>query len=464
MAEQQVYCRCCDRRFNISSGREVCPYCGQPVNSWVDTPTLEMSGTVPQPIAENEERGRDDLVGARLGNYLIEHFLGRGGMANVYRAKHLTLERPCAIKVLRTNESENELELLLAEARAAASLVHPHIVTLHTIGHEGDLHFLEMEFVDGHSLAERIDASGPLPTKEATRLMVQVSSALAAAHRAGVVHRDVKPSNVMVSRAGDAKLSDFGLAKRRTGASGADPRTMTGTPHYMAPELFQGIPASPQSDVYAMGVTFYALLTGQVPIRGDTMNDLLRQHALQREVDLQDLAVLAGEGTRSVLQNCLAPRPERRYGDAAALHDELRALYGSLRDLSALLSEALSGEAVSIKGEKDKYVVQVPLPEGRAQRVFVEVRRGVAAADEIIEIYSVCGPVCDKYLRRALELNAQIPHGSIAIATVDGEPLFVMSDAYPRSTCDPEEVRRSVLTIAHHADEIEAWLTGGDQH
>jgi serine/threonine-protein kinase len=464
MPHQEVYCRRCDTRFNISPELEACPNCGQPLASWVDAPTLEMTGTVAAPIAEDDDNGRDGLIGLQLGNYLIEGFLGKGGMANVYRAKHLTLERPCAIKVLRTNENDNELDLLLSEARAAASLVHPHIVTLHTIGHEGDLHFLEMEFVDGRSLAQLIDSSGPLPPKEATRLMVQVSSALAAAHRAGVIHRDVKPSNVMVTRGGDAKLSDFGLAKRLEAATRADPRALTGTPHYMAPELFRGIPASPQSDVYAMGVMFYALLTGQVPIRGDTVSELLRQHALHPDIDLRDLAVLAGEPARDVLQCCLAPLPERRYGDATALYEELRALYGSLRDLRSLLSEALAEETVTIEGERDKFVVNVPLPEGRSQHVFVDVRRGVAASDQIIEIYSVCGPVCEKYLRRALELNAQIPHGSIAIEKVDDEPHFVMSNAYPRATCDPEEVHRSVLTIARHADEIEAWLTGGDRH
>ncbi|MFV1965269.1 MAG: protein kinase [Pirellulaceae bacterium] len=437
--------------------------------SWLDIPTQDMSGTVTMSGAgdDGDDSDVEQLLGTRLGNYLIEAFLGKGGMAWVYRAKHLTLERSCAIKILRpsrTTGAENGVDLLLAEARAAASLIHPHVVTLHTIGHDGDLHFLEMEFVDGQSLAQLVQSTGPLRPTEATRLMVQVSSALAAAHHVGMIHRDIKPSNVMVTRSGDAKLSDFGLAKQLVAPlPAAGPRVLTGTPFYMAPELFQGAPASPQSDVYAMGVMYYCLLTGRVPIRGASVNELLRIHARQSEVDLQELLPLAGAATKHVVERCLASIPERRFADAGKLFDELRALYGSLRDLESLLTQSLEDSPVTIQGSGEEFVVTVELAEGRSQRVFVQVCRGAAVSDQVINIFSICGPVCERYLRRALELNAQIPHGSIAIQTVDDEPLFVMSNAYPRATCDPEEIRKSVLTIAKHADGVEDRLTGQDQ-
>jgi len=410
----------------------------------------------------------DELVGTRLGIYLIERFLGKGGMARVYRAKHLTLERACAIKVLRPSRNTGEggaVESLLAEARAAAALVHPHVVTLHTIGHEGNHHFLEMEFVDGQSLAQLIRSKGPLPAPEATRLMVQTSSALAQAHHIGMIHRDIKPSNVLVTREGVAKLSDFGLAKQGVALlDSTDGRVLTGTPYFMAPELFHGEPATARSDVYAMGVMYYTLLTGRVPVSGASLNELVRAHARRTEVDVRDIVAVAGDAPSRVVEACLAPIAERRYADAGELFDELRAVYGSLRDLESLLEESLADAQVTFQGSGDKSEVSVELDGGRSQIVHVEICSGAAVSDQIVEIFSICGPVCDRYLRRALELNASIPHGSIAIQTVDGKPQFVMSNAYPRATCDPEEIRRSVLSIARHADEVEQRLTGQDCH
>jgi serine/threonine-protein kinase len=295
--------------------------------------------------------------------------------------------------------------------------------------------------------------------------MVHVSSALAAAHKLGMIHRDIKPSNVMVTRHGVAKLADFGLAKRLVAqVEGTDTRVLAGTPQYMAPELFRGEPANKRSDVFAMGVMYFCLLTRRLPIPSQSVSELLKIHAQETATDLEDVIMAAGNAAGLLVQRCLAHDPQRRYADAVQLHEEFRALYGSLRSLGSLLGESLAGSGATITGSGDRFVVSVKLAGGRSQRVYVEACQGAAVTEQVVKIYSICGPVCQRYLRRALELNAEIPYGSIAIQTVEGQPHFVMSNAYPRATCDPEEVRQSALTIARYADKVEHRLTGGDTH
>jgi serine/threonine-protein kinase len=460
-----LYCRQCNQRFNGLPGAERCPICGRALVAWRDIPTLVFADTQSrsEPVSDSTAH---DLLGTQLGNYWIESFLGEGGMARVYRARHLTLERPCAIKVLRPALAVRDADAVasfLAEARAAAALVHPHVVTLHTIGREHTYHFLEMEYVDGLSLARVLDHEGPIEATEATRWMLEVSSALAAAHRQGMIHRDIKPANVMVNQHRVTKLADFGLAKRLVAkVEGQGERFLIGTPHYMAPELFRGLPADTRSDVYALGVTYYSLLTGQLPINSPSLAELAKVHHQQPEIDFTVISRAAGESARRVLERCLAFEPEERYIDAVELHRDFRALYGSLRSLDSLVRAALADTKATWTGSDEELLVSVPLPQGRRQLVHVEIDYGATLSENLITIYSVCAPADERYFRQALESNAHIPHGALAISRIDGQPHFVVCNAYPRSTCDVEELRQSVLTVARFADEWEQRLTGGD--
>ena len=468
MVEVDLYCRRCNRRFSAEDASAPCPGCGGMSMAWRNAPTIVFADT--QPIRyEATDPQTDELIETRLGNYWIESFLGEGGMARVYRAQHLTLERPCAIKVLRPSIADKDatsVETFLAEARSAAALVHPHVVTLHTIGNERNLHFIEMEFVDGQSLARLLDTERKVSAAEATRWMVEITSALALAHRQGMVHRDVKPGNIMVSRERRTKLADFGLAKRRIArVEGQGETFLVGTPHYMAPELFRGQPADPRSDVYAVGVTFYSLVTGCLPISCGSVAELFKVHSEPAPINFDLVGEACGEPGRRLLGQCLAYDPAERYRDADELHQEFRALYGSLRTLENLLREALTGlNATIVEGRDDQWVVSVDLVNGRTQRVFVETSYSEDTAQHVIEIYSVCGPAEERYFRRALELNLRIPYGAIAIDDGHGAPQFVMSNAYPRRTCDVEELRQSIMTIAKYADQIEWRLTGRDVH
>jgi serine/threonine-protein kinase len=410
----------------------------------------------------------DTLVGRQLGIYEINAFLGKGGMARVYRAKHLMLERPCAIKVLNpqlVERSPEYIDMFLSEARAAASLVHPNVVTIHTIGHDEGLHYIEMEYVLGRSLQRFIDSAGQPDPAQATNFMVQISSALAEAHRVGMIHRDLKPANVLVTSSAVAKLADFGLAKRViAGGRSAGSRSLSGTPHYMAPELFDGQPADKRSDVYAMGVTYFYLLTGRLPFVDQSFTDLAIRHATDPVPDVREIRCDVPDEAVSVVLTCMAKDPKERYADASELLGEVKAVYGGLRSLENLLREALSDTPIQVLGTGDRFVAQVYLPGDRSQTVSIESCAAEAIAERVVKIFSVCGPANESFYRRALELNAVIPHGSIAIEKIDGQPHFVIGNTYPRATCDPEEVRRSVLTIAKHADDIERCLTGSDRH
>ena len=212
----------------------------------------------------------DGLCGRRLGNYLIERVVGRGRMGVVYRAWDVALLRPTAVKVLAW-ELENATDhspagWFLDEARHVARINHPRVVQIYAVASHSDVRYIAMEFVDGPSAESLVEREGPLPLDRATGILIDVAGALQAAHDAGVIHRDVKPANILIAQSDDgAKLGDFGLALSSRTIEEGRGRIRAGTPYYTAPELWQGTVASPSSDVYALGATFYYLLTGKPP-------------------------------------------------------------------------------------------------------------------------------------------------------------------------------------------------------
>lgn len=442
-----------------------CPLCGDPLDKRPTRRVRDLDLTTAYRIDEDEPV--EDLVGNQLGNYQIERFLGQGGMARVYRARHLTLERPCAIKVMKTSiaeKDEDAVESFLAEARAAANLVHPNVVTIHTIGHDRGRHYIELEFIDGMSLAALQEKERVFTPAQATCFLDQIGSALAIAHQRQMIHRDIKPGNVMVNVDWFAKLSDFGLAKRIQDKHSDDGRWLCGTPNFMAPELFLGEPAGKQSDVYAMGTTYFLLLTGRLPSTGDSVTELMQWHTASSAPDVRELRPEVPDNVAQVIQRCLAKEPADRYEDAVQLHRELRAVYGSLRSLESLLHESLRGTGIVVEGENDQFELVVQLADNRRQRVTVQTCDSAAISEQVVRIYSVCGPASEQHYRRALELNPHFPYGAIGLENIGGKPYFVMTNAFPRSSVDPEELRHSILGIGQRADDVERCLTGRDNH
>jgi eukaryotic-like serine/threonine-protein kinase len=191
---------------------------------------------------------------------------------------------------------------------------------------------------------------------------------------------------------------------------------------------------------------------------------LAHLHQFEEVPDIRQWVPQASEEVQQVIRRCLAKDPWERFGDAEQLHGALRSVLGSLRELPALMREALIGSPVRFQGEGDRFTAEVPLESGRAQRVHIELCRQGAAGEQVVRIFSACAPASESYYRRALELNASVSFGALAIEHVGGVPYFVMVNCHSRNTCDPEEVRKSIYSVAQHADEVERVLTGTDRH
>jgi serine/threonine protein kinase len=224
-----------------------------------------------------------DLTGQTLDRYLITGKLGMGGMAAVFKAYQPTLDRYVAIKVLHPIVASDEkfLARFRREARAAASLRHPHIVQIYDFGNDGDRYYMAMEYVEGLTLKQRLDevrAGGQhMPLDEAVRIISQVADALYYAHEIGMVHRDVKPANILLDDRGRAVLSDFGIVHMMEGTR-YTLSSVLGTPHYMSPEQGMDQTVDARSDIYSLGAVLYEMLTGQVPFSADTLIAVIFKH------------------------------------------------------------------------------------------------------------------------------------------------------------------------------------------
>jgi len=273
--------------------------------------------------------------GTRFGPYEILDALGAGGMGEVYRAKDTRLDRSVAIKILPGHLSANpELRQRFdREARAISSLSHPHICALYDVGHEEGTDFLVMEYLEGQTLAEKLSA-GPLPLEDVLRMGRQIAEALAAAHRSGVVHRDLKPGNIMLTRSG-VKLLDFGLARMGVEAEApssssltmkaptADPRTpltaegtILGTFQYMAPEQLEGAEADARTDIFALGAVLYEMLTGRRAFEGKSQASLIASIMSASPAPISQVVPLAPPALDRVVRTCLKKDPEERWQTA----------------------------------------------------------------------------------------------------------------------------------------------------
>ncbi len=273
---------------------------------------------------------------ALAGRYSIDRELGRGGMGIVYLAREVHLDRLVAIKLLPPERAEQPAirAQFLSEARTAASLSHPHIVPIHAVDDIDGFVFFVMAYVDGETLAQRVQSRGPVSPREATRWLQEVAWALSYAHGRGVVHRDIKPDNILLEReSGRALVADFGIAH----ALGDDTQGIHGTPEFMAPELAIGSAPSAASDVYALGVTAFFALSGQLPFTGATATDVLTQHCTQSVPALGGRGLVVPRRLAQVVQQCLAKTPDARYASADAIATQLGAALEQRRELPAPL-------------------------------------------------------------------------------------------------------------------------------
>jgi eukaryotic-like serine/threonine-protein kinase len=298
------------------------------------------------------------VIGTKLsGRYRIEDEIGSGGMSTVYRAFDETLEREVAVKIMHSDISSDAaaLERFRREARTVAQLSHPHVVMVIDAGEDHGHPYIVFEHVGGETLKERIRREGPLPIAEAVAYAIEIGRALQVAHERGLVHRDVKPQNVLIDEEGRAKVTDFGIALGLEAEGLTAAGRMVGTTDYVSPEQAMGHEVNGQSDVYSLGIVLYEMITGEVPFKGESGVSVAMKHVREGLPDLQR--------RRPGVSAALAAVVER------ATAKELRNRYASMADLVADLEETLTYEtarAGEATGEATAVLSQ--LPGGSATR------------------------------------------------------------------------------------------------
>jgi len=264
--------------------------------------------------------------------YQLEQTLGTGGMALVYKAKDLMLERSVAVKVLREDLSTDMSfrERFRQEARAAANLSHPNIVTVHDFGLDQGHLFIVMEYVPGTDLKTRIREKSRFSVQETLELMIQACQGVGYAHRAGLVHCDTKPHNMLVSPDGRLKVTDFGIARALASISPEErSEVVWGSPHYFSPEQAAGLPPSPASDVYSLGVILYEMLTGQLPFNAGDAEELARMHREVQPIPPRAINPAIPLQLDEIILKVLSKEPSARYRTADQLGHLLLGLYES---------------------------------------------------------------------------------------------------------------------------------------
>ena len=263
--------------------------------------------------------------------YVIERPLGRGGMAQVYEGRDSVLGRTVAIKVLAAQYAGDQafVARFRREARAAAALNHPGVVSVFDTGSEDSVHYIVMERVDGRTLADVLAEEGPLPPARAAEIAASAADALAFAHEAGLVHRDVKPGNIMITRDGSVKVMDFGIARAVSADSVTQTAAVFGTASYFSPEQARGERVDHRSDIYSLGVVLYEMLAGRTPFRGESPVAVAFKHVSDEPPPLRAVAPGVSSALEGVAMRALAKDPADRWGSAALMARDLRRAGGA---------------------------------------------------------------------------------------------------------------------------------------
>jgi len=290
--------------------------------------------------AESVETAGGDsgfLMGRMLGGCRIESEIGRGGMGVVYRAYHEALDIPVALKVLSPQFGRGDPAVVgrfIREARSAARLRHQNVVGVFNVGEEKGLHFIVQELVEGHTLGDELQRVGKLPPARALDIAIQVGQALEEAARHAIIHRDVKPDNILIGEDGMVKLADLGLAKSATqdqNLTGGG--MMLGTPYFMAPEQVRSNDeVDHRSDLYSLGCTIYRLLCGVLPYQGDTVFNVLTQHVMGKIPDPRQADPDVPDDVAEIVMRLMAKDPGERYQSATELLADLRRARAGLGD------------------------------------------------------------------------------------------------------------------------------------
>jgi eukaryotic-like serine/threonine-protein kinase len=389
-------------------------------------------------MAEEATTGlASSLIGTVLsGRYRLESKLGSGGMSTVFLARDETLERSVAIKVMHREMSDqpDQIERFRREARAVAQLSHPNVVAVIDAGEDGGYPYIVLEYVEGETLKQRIDRLGRLPVDEAVAYAIEIGRGLAAAHGRRMVHRDVKPQNVLIDTEGRAKVTDFGIARSLESDGLTKTGRVLGTTDYVAPEQAMGHSVDSRSDIYSLGVLLYEMLTGEVPFRAETVVGVAMKHVNEDMPDVQQRRPEISSALAAVIERATSKDPKKRYDDMMAFLVDLE---GAL-EVEVARSGTSYGEATNVLDA---------VPSGRrlltARRVsaagIVLVLAGVTAALLIAAITGGGG----KQTPNAVASGTAIPLQSAQAFDPDGD----------------NEEHSDEATLAIDADPNTGWTT-----
>jgi eukaryotic-like serine/threonine-protein kinase len=292
-------------------------------------------------------RPSSSMIGTVLsGRYRLEAKLGSGGMSTVYLARDDTLDRPVAVKVMHRemSEQEDQLQRFRQEARAVAKLTHPNVVAVIDAGEDGGHPYIVFEYIKGETLKQRIGRVGALDTQEAIAYAIEVARGLSVAHARNMVHRDIKPQNVLIDEEGRAKLTDFGISRQLEQDGMTATGRVLGTTDYVAPEQAMGKGVDPRSDLYSLGVVLYEMLVGQVPFHADSQVGVAMKHVNEELPDVQRRRPEASAAVALVVERSTAKNPAERYQTVAEMIDDLQ----TALEVEAARAGSTTGEATSV--------------------------------------------------------------------------------------------------------------------
>jgi serine/threonine-protein kinase len=296
----------------------------------------------------------DSLIGQLFDNrYRIERRIGTGGMADVFLARDETLGRRVAIKILAERYAQDDafLERFRREATAAAGLSHPNIVSVYDRGQAAGTSYIAMEYLNGPTLKDEITSRAPLPEAEVVNWATQALDALEFAHRQGVVHRDIKPHNMILTDEGRLKVTDFGIARAANAQQMTEVGSIVGTAQYLSPEQARGLDVGPQSDLYSMGIVLYEMLTGELPFNGDSAVEIAMKQVSDPPPSIRRKNRLVSEGLEQVVMRALSKDPALRHRSARQMADELRRVSrgGAVSSDTQMATRVLTGGAAAVE-------------------------------------------------------------------------------------------------------------------
>jgi eukaryotic-like serine/threonine-protein kinase len=382
-------------------------------------------------------RPSSSMIGTVLSSrYRLEAKLGSGGMSTVYLARDETLDRSVAVKVMHRemSEQEDQLQRFRQEARAVAKLTHPNVVSVIDAGEDGGHPYIVFEYVKGETLKQRIGRVGALDTQEAIAYAIEVARGLGVAHARNMVHRDIKPQNVLIDEEGRAKLTDFGISRQLEQAGVTATGRVLGTTDYVAPEQAMGRGVDPRSDIYSLGVVLYEMLIGQVPFHADSQVGVAMKHVNEELPDVQRRRPEASAAVALVVERATAKNPAERYQAIGEMIDDLE----TALEVEAARAGSTTGEATSV-------LDAVPPPK---RKLSTRVRWSWAA---IVALLLVAGAVL---------LTVQLISSGIGGGGANegkGTPVAISSATDYDPQGDEEEVGSKVGLIADGDPTGTAW-------